>query len=216
MLVVALQVGGSGTEELRGEKALRQVLPLGGSTATVFVLSLGIIGMAGEYRHGTIAYTMLAAPPRWQIVAAKLLAYALAGLAVGILAVVVTYAIAAPWMASKEAGFSLGGALPREVALGSLLTCALLAAIGVGLVVLVKDQVVALLIGVGWTLVIDTAATSAAPAVGKFFPGGAAASLMRQPEEGLLPMGLGGLVLLAYVAVFAILGIHVAQRRDLT
>ena len=216
VLLVALQVGGSSAKELHGADQLRQVLAVGGSAATPFALALGVIGMAGEYRHGTIAHLMLAAPARWQIVVAKLVAYSLAGLALGAVAVVAAYAVAAPWMDARGAGFGLGDSLPLEIAAGSIVGSGMVAAIGVGLAALIKDQVAALLVGIGWTLVIDTAATSAAPEVGKFFPGGAQAALMRQPQDELLSMGSGGVVLLAYVALFAALGTYFVRRRDLT
>lgn len=214
--LIALQLGGADEKTLRGAAGLRKVLPLAGSAATPFALALGVVGMAGEYRHGSIAHAMLAAPRRWQIVAAKLIAYSLAGLVMGALVVVVGYALAAPWMEAKHAGFGIGDSLPLEIAAGSVLGCAMVAGIGVGLGALLKDQVAALLVGIGWTLVIDTVATSAAPGVGKFFPGGAEAALMRQQTEDLLSAGAGGLVLLAYVALFAAAGTYLVRRRDLT
>lgn len=214
--LVALQIGGLSAKALHGDVGLRKVLPLAGSAATPFALALGVVGMAGEYRHGSIAQAMLAAPRRWQIVVAKLIAYSLAGLVLGAVCVVAAYALAGPWLDAKHAGFGIGDSLPLEIAVGSILGSAMVAAIGVGLGAVLKDQVAALLVGIGWTLVIDTVATSAAPGVGKFFPGGAEAALMREQSQDLLPMGAGGLVLLAYVALFAVAGTYLIRRRDLT
>ena len=45
----------------------------------LFILLLGVIGMAGEWRHRTITGTVLAAPNRLRLLTAKMLSYAAAG-----------------------------------------------------------------------------------------------------------------------------------------
>jgi ABC-2 type transport system permease protein len=45
----------------------------------LFILVLGVLGMAGEWRHRTIASTVLAAPDRLRLLTAKTLSYAVAG-----------------------------------------------------------------------------------------------------------------------------------------
>ena len=142
--LVVLSVASGDNKDLAGEEGLRSVLPLGGEIAYLFALALGIIGMAGEYRHDTIGHTLLAAPARWQVIVAKVVAYALAGLAYGAVAVTLTYAIAGPWMASKGHGWSLGDSVPMEVIAGSLAGSALFGVIGVGLAAIIKEQVLAL------------------------------------------------------------------------
>lgn len=214
-ILVCVQLAGESTRELRSEETLRQVLSTGGATAPLFVLALGILGMAGEYRHGTIAHTVLGAPSRGYVMASKLLVYASAGLLLGAAAVIATYAIAGPWMAAKDAGFSLGDPIPREVALGSMATCTMLAALAVGIAALIRDQVVALLVAASWTLVVDTVAMAAAPDFGKFLPGGARSSLVGQPGDELLPGGTAALVLLAYTVAFGAAGAWLLERRDL-
>ena len=44
----------------------------------LFILLLGVIGMTGEWRHRTIASTVLAAPGRALLLAAKVISYAVA------------------------------------------------------------------------------------------------------------------------------------------
>lgn len=214
--VVVLTVATGDGETLSGENGVRTVLPLGASIAYFFTLALGIIGMAGEYRHGTIGHTLLGAPERWQIIVAKVIAYLLIGLVFGIVAVAFTYGISGPWMEAEDYGWSLENVLPKEIIAGSLVGAALFAAIGVGLAALLKDQVLALFVGVGWTLLVDTIVTGVAPEVAKFLPSGALSGLLNGSGEDLLDPEIGGLVLLGYAAIFIALGMVASQRRDLT
>lgn len=214
--LVVLVVANGDDETLSGENGVRSVLPLGGSIAYLFVLAVSIIGMAGEYRHGTIGHTLLAAPERWQVIAAKVIAYALVGLLFGAVAVGLTYGISGPWMESKDVGWSLENRLPKEIIVGSLAGNALFGVIGVGLAALLKDQVLALFTGIGATLLLDVIVSGVVPEVSKFFPGGAFTGLSNSAGDELLDPAIGGLVLLGYAALFVAGGALVSQRRDLT
>jgi hypothetical protein len=170
--------------------------------------------MTEEYRHGTIWQTFLASPARSVAMAAKVLVCAAAGSMLGLLAVVAADAVAWVWMDSREVGFSIGDALPLEVAAGSLASCALLAAAGAGLGAILRDQRVALAAGLGWMLAVDLVAARALPEVGRFLPGGGQAALLRHPEDELLPIAAGGLLLLGYAAVLVALAVRLTGRRD--
>lgn len=215
VLLVVVNVVAADKEDLKGTEGLRTILTIGG-TGYVFALCLGVIGMAGEYRHGTIGHLFVAAPHRWQIVVAKVVSYAIAGAVFGALAVLLVFSIGAAGLSIKEVEVRMDGALPRRVAIGTVLACSLAAVIGVGLGALVKEQVIALMIGVGWTLVIDTFLSAAVPEVNKYFPGGAITGLLRQSTDQVLKQEIALLLLAGYATVFAALGTLVAQRRDLT
>ena len=47
--------------------------------SSLFILLLGVMGIAGEWRHRTITSSLLAAPDRLRFLAAKTLAFAAAG-----------------------------------------------------------------------------------------------------------------------------------------
>ena len=214
--LVVLTVATGDKSELDGEKGVRTVLPLGAGIAYLFALAMGIIGMAGEYRHGTIGHTMLAAPERWQVIAAKVIAYALAGALFGAVAVALTYGISGPWLESRGYGWSLANTLPKEIIAGSLAGSALFGVIGVGLAALLKEQVLALFAGIGWTLLVDGILGGVAPEVGKYLPSGAFSGLTNASGAELLDPPLGALVLIAYAALFVAAGALLFQRRDLS
>src|SRR4029453_17211160 len=64
-------------------------------------LLLGILGMAGEFRHQTVTQTFLVTPDRGRVVTAKLVAYPLAGIALTLTILAFTAAVAAGWLAAK-------------------------------------------------------------------------------------------------------------------
>ena len=68
---------------------LRSIYTGGFANGYIITLCLGVLGMAGEYRHQTITPTLLAVPARGRLVASKLVAYLLAGLAYGVVLVAV-------------------------------------------------------------------------------------------------------------------------------
>jgi ABC-2 family transporter protein len=100
------------------------------NNADIFVLVLGILGFGGEYRHGTISSTFLVAPRRLRVVGSKLVAYALAGLALGGVAVGVTLAIAISWLAVAGIDLRIGIGDVAVLALGTALATALAGAFG--------------------------------------------------------------------------------------
>lgn len=223
--VVAAVLSAGAVEEiaaLETRQGIRNVL--GAASAGVFfVLVLGVLGMAGEFRHATATQVFLVTPRRGRVVLAKLVAYALVGLVFGVLASVLTVAIAVPWLAARDVSLSLADADVWVVLGGSLAISALYGALGVSVGALLRNQVAAVLLALAWVLVIENiliALLGAADldAVGRWLPGAAAAAVTGQQVPGieLLPAWAGGLVLLAYTVVFAAFGLRLVVRGDIT
>ena len=89
--------------ELRGRGPLEEVLGSGGDASVTDVrtpypdqlsgLLLGVIGMAGEWRHRTIASTVLAVPQRLRLMTAKVLAYATAGVVLSLIVNLISFGV---------------------------------------------------------------------------------------------------------------------------
>lgn len=178
---------------------------------------LGILGMAGEFRHRTITQTFLATPDRGRVVGAKLAAYALAGIVVAALALAVTTAVAVPWLSAKGLSVSvLDGEVGRALA-GTLLAAGLCGLVGVGVGALVRNQVAALVGVLVWVVVVEGLLLNLlnAPELGKWLPSAAAAALTN-PGGGHLSRLAGGLLFAAYGFAFALVGTRFVVRRDVT
>jgi ABC-2 type transport system permease protein len=184
-------------------------------------LLLGILGMTGEFRHQTVTQTFLITPDRGRVVAAKLVAYPLAAIALALATLAVTAAVAAGWLAAKGITPSLldarhGRAL-GHVLLGAVLTAGLCGLVGVGVAALVRNQVAALVGTLVWVLVVEGLLMSLlhAPSLGKWLPSAAAAALTNQPGAHLSRLA-GALLLAGYALALALAGTRLVVRRDIT
>lgn len=191
------------------------------TTVSLFLVLLGVVGTAGEYRHGTITRTLLGAPDRIRFVAAKALAYALAGALAGAIALAVVLAIAIPWLGGDPSLSELGidGTKMTEVIAGSIVVSALSAAFGVALGSLIPNQLGAIMAFVVLVFVFE-------PALGAFVEGfqpyslGALTSATAGVEEG--DVGLdhlfgavpSGLLFLGYTAALLATAAAVTRNRD--
>jgi ABC-2 type transport system permease protein len=184
------------------------------------VLLLGIVGMAGEFRHQTVTGTFLVTPDRGRVVAAKLVAYPLAGIALTLTILAFTAAVAAGWLAATGITPSLVGAVGvalGQVLLGAVLAAGLCGLVGVGIAALVRNQVAALVGVAVWVLVVEGLLMSLlnAPSLGKWLPSAAAAALTSPGGAHLSRWG-GALLLAGYALALAAAGTHLVVRRDIT
>jgi ABC-2 type transport system permease protein len=184
-------------------------------------LLLGILGMGGEFRHQTVTQTFLVTPDRGRVVAAKLVAYPLAGIALALTILAFTAAVATGWLAAKGITPSLldarhGHAL-IDVLLGAVLAAGLCGLVGVGVAALVRNQVAALVGVAVWVLLVEGLLMSllSAPSLAKWLPSAAAAALTN-PGGGQLSRWGGALLLAGYALALALVGSRLVVRRDIT
>jgi ABC-type transport system involved in multi-copper enzyme maturation permease subunit len=181
-------------------------------------LLLGILGMAGEFRHQTVTQTFLVTPDRGRVVAAKLVAYPLAGITLALTILAFTAAVAAGWLAAKGITPSLLDARLGRVLLGAVLAAGLCGLVGVGVAALVRNQVAALVGTLVWVLIIEGLLMSLvnAPSLGKWLPSAAAAAAITSPGGAHLSRLGGTLLLTVYALALAAAGTRLVVRRDIT
>lgn len=184
---------------------------------TVIATLLGVVGVTAEYRHGTATVTFLGTPRRFRVVTAKLLAYLLAGAALGLIVDVVCLAgtelTLAVTGAPPVSPFAHGGA---GIFAGAVLSYALHAVVGVGVGAVLRHQVAAILVVLVWTQAVEGTVVALLPGVGRWLLSGAGSALTRYGETTglhLLPVWGGALLLLGYAAAFALLGYLATARR---
>jgi ABC-2 type transport system permease protein len=181
-------------------------------------LLLGILGMTGEFRHQTVTQTFLVTPDRGRVVAAKLIAYPLAGIALALATLAVTVAVATGWLAAEGIAPSMLDARLGSVVGVTLLGAGLCGLVGVGVGALVRNQVAALVGTLVWILVVEGLLMSLlnAPSLGKWLPSSAAAAAITSPGGAHLSRLVGTLLLAGYALAFALAGTRLVVRRDIT
>jgi len=189
------------------------------SISGLFMLILGVVAGAGEYRHGTIASTLLVTPNRLRAVSAQTLGVAAAGLAVGLACVVLSAAIGLPWLSAKDAATLSTGDL---IALftGCAVYTALAAGFGVALGSLLRNQVAAVVVVLIFLFVVDPAVAALVEEYGKFSLSGLASAISGgspddAPGAELLPQGVAMLIWAGYTVVVAMGAALLTARRDI-
>jgi ABC-type transport system involved in multi-copper enzyme maturation permease subunit len=199
-----------------GDPAFEQVALAQATNATVLFLILGIIGMTQEYRHRTATPTFLTTPRRWQVVVAKLVAYALVAVPFALVLLVVNVVVVGLYAGARGAAPALTGD-NLEVLGTSGLALVIYALMGVGIGALLRNQVGAIVGGLVYLFVVEPVIRSIPATSGayKWMPGGgleAMTATFRGPD--LLGAWQGGLLLVGYGLLAALLGTLLAVRRD--
>jgi ABC-2 type transport system permease protein len=187
---------------------------------SIFTLLLGVVAVAGEYRHRTITDTYLSTPERGRVLGAKLVVYtALAALA-GVASSLVGLAVAAAWWADKGASFGWGDSAMWATIGGGIAWNAIFAAIGVSAGALIRNLVGAVAVSLAWIALVEGVVGQLIGNLARWLPfyagqalGAGGAAML---PEGLLPRVGALVVLLCYAAIFALAALAVSVRRDVT
>jgi hypothetical protein len=193
----------------------RQILSIG-SLAGVFSALAGVLLVTSEYRYGTIRPTILFTPSRPRVIGAKVLAAILAGIGFGIVGEAIGWAIGYAILSGRGITFALNGGQTAQLVLGALASIALWGAMGSGLGTILRNQVGGVITLLAWGFVVNPLLFGLVPSVGRFGPSYAEDSLVGLTTNHLLPPAAGGVVLVAWTALLAAVGLAITARRDVT
>jgi ABC-2 type transport system permease protein len=151
---------GDPTPAFRVPGTLRSIYNGGNTLARILALVIGILAMGGEYRYKTMATTYLATPVRMRVVRAKALSLLVVGLLYGLASVLAGFLVAIPFVLFRDGSLFLDrGDTWRSLILG-MVSIALWTLIGMGLGVLIRNMVLAMLVGIGFAYVVEPALTA--------------------------------------------------------
>jgi ABC-2 type transport system permease protein len=180
------------------------------------MLVLGVLVITTEFRHGTTGSTFLVTPKRWPVLVAKLGACLLVGVVAGLLFVAVNGGLAISIFSGR------GGELPPtdrivEIYAGVVASFALLAAFGLGIGAIVRNQVGAIIAAIAVFFVVSSLPELLPGTIGEYFPAQAVGSLHGRVEgDGTLTQVGAGFVLAAWSLLLFAIGTALTVRRDLS
>jgi ABC-2 type transport system permease protein len=210
LLVLALVLISTLTGDPTTAEEKREAMNAGG-VLSVPLLIFGIVGATGEYRHRTIAPAVLIAPGRGRLTVARLIAYMLTALVVGAAMVAVALALG---LLLTSGGESLSATDYATLAGGGLIVSVLTTALGVGVGVLVRNQVAGVVGALIWLFILSPAlqliddglpAYTTLPAAG--VAGGAQTDLALSWTKAVI-------VLVTWALAFFVVALVVDRRRD--
>jgi hypothetical protein len=220
-LVIALNGHPGGlTPSLSGASGQHALFAIGAGGAGTLVAVMAMAQVAGEYRHRTAAATFLATPHRPRIVTAQVVAYLLVGLGYALACVVISLAVALPWLSARGINASAFGDGNLAVLAAVVIAAALFGVAGAGLGAALHNQLAGVTAMLLYLYVLEPLVSHIA-SLGSwtpYLPGLAADGLTQAVQSGvrlLSPWG-GGLVFAAWAAAFAIIGAVVTARTDIT
>ncbi|MGH9108903.1 MAG: ABC transporter permease [Acidimicrobiales bacterium] len=214
----------------RSVQDLRDLVGAGYTAGTVMAPVLGVLAITTEHRHRVLTATLLLEPRRSRVLAAKVAACVLWGLFMCVASLALVAAMGIPLLTSQ------GGSLPDlahqigPVVPGLLGAYALLAVYGLGIGVLVRNQIAGVIVALGVSLVLEPIVVAifrallhwdinwlpsrATQAVAGGLTGGQAAAATI--GNVLLTWWLGALALVAWGIGLAVVGYFTTFRRDVT
>lgn len=203
------------------------------ATGYVFPLLFGALASTTEFRHQTLTPTFLATPRRGVVLAGKVGAGLLGGFVYGIVGLIASVGIGSLVMQLVGVSPGLDSSDNWALIARALVAMALWAVIGIGLGVLIPNQVAVIVSVLAFTQFLEPLLRLGASFwewtayVGRLLPGAATDALvgssiysvaLAPAAEGVaaLEWWQGGLVLGGYALVFIALGALTTWRRDVT
>lgn len=219
--------GAPGAPQLTGDdtQVANTIYTAGISVGYLLLLTIGILTIGSEFRHKTISATFLATPHRVRAVLAKVVALVAIGGFYGLLSLVGSITVGAVTLRVIDRPAFPSTDVVRALAL-SLLVLALWALIGLGLGVLIPNQVAALFIGVAAAWIVepllgllfqvwDFTRENIAPYLPTSATNAVLNTVTQSPGEVRLEWWAGALTLGGYAVVLAAFGMWLLTRKDI-
>lgn len=227
VLPVALAPLDTGRFALSGTFAQSTLLSGGVTTAALIALVLGVLGGAGEHRHGTLTPTLLATPARVRVMVAKALVHAVAGAVLGMGTALFCLAVTTVGLSLRGAEFALSTGEVVAAVAGACGYVGLAAAFSLGVSAVLANQAAAITAIFTLVLVIENVLVTVAPSVARWMPGQTGSALgfptldrdtSAQSVLGanVLPQAVGGVAFAAYALIAVLAGVVALRRRDIT
>jgi hypothetical protein len=211
--------------EWLAEDGVNEFLVAASALVPLVLLVFGILGMTNEYRHGTITYSYLVTPRRWQVMVVKLVVYLLVGMLTMLVAMLLVYfAIliggAVRGVDIDATGGSTLGDYARQLVVAGLVTT-----FGVALGALIRAQIITVAGALIWALFVENIIYVLKPAVGNWLPFVVfnQVSAAQMPGDGAEALTSGALsrpeaflVSIAYIAIVSVAAVFISLRRDVT
>lgn len=197
-------------ESLYGIREVLHVTAAGG----IFVLVLGVIISAGEYRQSTATDTFLTTPQRWKVIVSKLIVATTSGVVFGALSAGTAIAVANHLYAAKGYTFPLGSSQAWTILGGAVLGAALFGALGAATGSLVRNQVSAIVGWMAWLFVIENILLGFSGTLGRWLPSALNRALVRDPNADLLPQSSAAIALVIYGVIIMLIAVLAERRRD--
>jgi len=196
------------------------------SVGYLLLLTIGVLQIGSEYRHKTISGTFLATPKRLRAMLAKVVALLGIGAIYGLISLLGSVSVGAIVLTARDQDAFPSTTILRTLAL-SLLVLGLWALIGLGIGILIPNQVAALLIGIGVAWIVEPLLGFAMSYwefgrehIAQFMPSSATNAVINavqnNPDEVRLVWWAAALVLAAYAALLSGFGIWRTTRADIS
>ena len=182
-------------------------------------LVLGVLVVAGEFRHKTITDTYLSTPRRSAVVVAKLAVSSGMGLLYGLVSAGVALVAITMWWKIKNAPLDLAGADLWRTLIGGVGWNVGFAAIGVGVGALVRNLTAAIAFALVWVAVVEGVVGQLLGDLARWLPFASGTALGKGPTLGSyapISQWEAAIALVCYAALFALIATYTSVQRDVS
>lgn len=190
----------------------------------IFAVLIGVVIVAGEFRHGTAVATFVATPRRAVVFGAKLFTAGVAGLVLQVISTGLGFGFGYLALLFYPDAADPSVAIFVNTSIGAVVSGAVLGVFGAAVGALIRSQIIALISVLVWLFAVEPILLLLFPDQGKFFLSGlitAVVAIDIQSDQFNLNTAdfadplTATLLLLGYGVVFAVLSLVISLRRDI-